>query len=599
MISSSKMTADNMEVVRRAQTGNLGAFRAIFIQYSSQICAYLSAQLANPLDAEDLTEEIFVQVWEELEDFELGNQSFEAYLFKIANRVLEAQGNHANHNEITKTAYIPEKWMFDGIYGVMRGLPRLVRQVLILRHVHGLSYEVISWIYSLPPRFLKLLHSMGMRHFNEILKRKKPEFAGGGAAWLAGQKAQLFPPLELVNQASVRLHYVIHSISTHLQTKKYYLGLDIKPKPTPWFMSRKLTMQFVATMAMVCILLFGSIGTALAAQTSLPGEVLYSTKLATEDVRLVISMNPVNDARLHASFALTRLDEIDQLVKLARYQHLSSVMNNLSAHVDAVEALKTQTDALDGKLSATLNVLESGMQVQLDTLTGMEDVLPEHVQTLVVDVKAKLIQEQQAVLAIAPVSTDSLVSLNAQAIVPVDKNGGNKASSENNTALQDFSGGIASVASTQDASSGSVVNIPTNPAPTATAVATKVTKTATPLVPAATPTSPLPTATPTSPPPTVTATLLPPTVTATSLPPTVTATSLPPTKTAVPPEPTKTAVPPTSTIEPDVQPDVIIVATEQQNNTESDGQATEESQVDSTESESQAVETPTPVPPVE
>ena len=166
------------QIVRQAQAGNLGAFGVIFTQYGARVYGYLRAQLWNPLRAGDLTEEVFVKVWEELGNFEVGSQPFETYLYQVANQVLETHTKKLSPENTETMPYIPKTMQDDDIYSLMLPLPRLIRQILILRHTHGLSYDEMSHIYSLRPFFLQMLYSVGMRRFNEILKEKKPDHAG-------------------------------------------------------------------------------------------------------------------------------------------------------------------------------------------------------------------------------------------------------------------------------------------------------------------------------------------------------------------------------------------------------------------------------------
>ncbi|MBN1449529.1 MAG: hypothetical protein JW963_00805 [Anaerolineales bacterium] len=404
MSEPTNIATDGEQIVRYAQDGNLGAFGVLFTQFGARVYGYLRAQLWNPLAAGDLTEEVFVQVWEKLGDFEIGSQPFETFVYQVANQVLEKHTQKPSPDNMDTMPYIPKNWEYDGIYGMLRPLPRLIRQILILRHIHGLSYEEMSYIYSLRPFFIQMLYSMGMRRFNEILKERKPDTVGNGAAWLAWQETQLFPAMDLIRQSSTRLHHIIHMMNNARQVREYNARVEqFKRESERRFTPRKLTMQAVMAAVMIFVLLFSSAGTALAAQSSLPGEVLYNTKLTTEDVRLAISLNPLNDARLHAAFALTRLDEIDKLVDLEYYQYLDGVMDNFCEHVEAVEALKAQVDlAADQALSDALSTLETRISAQIDALVAVQAILPGELQALVGNAKDMLAHQQATVIAIVP-----------------------------------------------------------------------------------------------------------------------------------------------------------------------------------------------------
>lgn len=57
--------------------------------------------------------------------------------------------------------------------------------------------------------------------------------------------------------------------------------------------------------------LIGTTGVAAAAQTALPGDLLYGIKGATEDVRMLFASDGVERGRLHLAFARERLEEVE------------------------------------------------------------------------------------------------------------------------------------------------------------------------------------------------------------------------------------------------------------------------------------------------
>ncbi len=68
----------------------------------------------------------------------------------------------------------------------------------------------------------------------------------------------------------------------------------------------------VAGVSAVASAMIGTTGMAAAAQSALPGDVLYSLKGLTEDARLAFASGDVERGRLHLAFARERLEEIEQ-----------------------------------------------------------------------------------------------------------------------------------------------------------------------------------------------------------------------------------------------------------------------------------------------
>lgn len=72
----------------------------------------------------------------------------------------------------------------------------------------------------------------------------------------------------------------------------------------------------IAVSVLIGVILFSSAGggTAIAAQTSLPGDLLYPVKTVTEDARLLVAGDSIAKTDLNLEFAQNRLEELNELV---------------------------------------------------------------------------------------------------------------------------------------------------------------------------------------------------------------------------------------------------------------------------------------------
>ena len=77
---------DNVtELVRRAQAGDAAAFAALYEEYSPTIYRFLRRRMAGPDEAiEDLTEDVFVKVYDKLDRYQERGLPFTAWLYRIA-----------------------------------------------------------------------------------------------------------------------------------------------------------------------------------------------------------------------------------------------------------------------------------------------------------------------------------------------------------------------------------------------------------------------------------------------------------------------------------------------------------------------------------
>ncbi len=109
------------------------------------------------------------------------------------------------------------------------------------------------------------------------------------------------------------------------------------------FFSR-LRLQWAAALATVVILLFGSSGIYVASNNSIPGNPLYSVKLAIEQVQMNLTFSDVGKANLLATFADRRVDEIIQLAKIGATDKILESNNTLSNQLEMITAIITKGD---------------------------------------------------------------------------------------------------------------------------------------------------------------------------------------------------------------------------------------------------------------
>jgi hypothetical protein len=92
----------------------------------------------------------------------------------------------------------------------------------------------------------------------------------------------------------------------------------------------------------IVLFLGGGVGvTAYAAQSALPGDVLYGVKTGWEDAQLALSSTAAGDFELHLQFARARLNEIMTLVAQGRHEDAEAAVDALAYQLrQAREALR-------------------------------------------------------------------------------------------------------------------------------------------------------------------------------------------------------------------------------------------------------------------
>ena len=110
-----------------------------------------------------------------------------------------------------------------------------------------------------------------------------------------------------------------------LQTSRVHDDLSLMQKLLAVFSTPMVRRAAVGFAAVVIFILISGSGVIFAAEQSLPGENLYGVKLTVEKVRLQNPfLAPEGKEELLFNFAQTRVEEMEQLVELERYEDLET-----------------------------------------------------------------------------------------------------------------------------------------------------------------------------------------------------------------------------------------------------------------------------------
>jgi RNA polymerase sigma-70 factor (ECF subfamily) len=155
----------DLELVRRAQRGERGAFDLLVLRYQHKVVKLVVRLLRDPTEAEDVAQESFVKAYRALGSFR-GDSAFYTWLYRIAvntarnamasrqRRPLDYEADlseseqsdvvsRLRHNDTPEAAALSEE-IHETVNRAVASLPEDLRTAIILREVEGLSYEEIA-----------------------------------------------------------------------------------------------------------------------------------------------------------------------------------------------------------------------------------------------------------------------------------------------------------------------------------------------------------------------------------------------------------------------------------------------------------------------
>ncbi|HEX9095407.1 MAG TPA: DUF5667 domain-containing protein [Candidatus Dormibacteraeota bacterium] len=125
--------------------------------------------------------------------------------------------------------------------------------------------------------------------------------------------------------------------------------------------------------AFAVALLVGGLTSAAASGNSLPGDPLYTVKLALESAQLAVAFDPATRARLHAQFAEVRLSEAQRLIAAGRVQEGVRQVDQYDtavAQFNRALAGGTFDDTAIAELRQFMNDHEASADASLQSLAG-------------------------------------------------------------------------------------------------------------------------------------------------------------------------------------------------------------------------------------
>ena len=175
MITANALTLENLrtltdgELIAKAISGREDGFEELVRRYQRPITSYVYRMLGNYDASLDVTQEVFIKVYNSLEKYS-SEYKFSTWLYRIAHN---AAIDYMRRNSVSQQSIESEN--ADGTYqlqlespqptpeqerersewrteidSVVKCLPVVYRELILLRHTQDLSYDEIAEVTNLP-----------------------------------------------------------------------------------------------------------------------------------------------------------------------------------------------------------------------------------------------------------------------------------------------------------------------------------------------------------------------------------------------------------------------------------------------------------------
>lgn len=191
---------DDSALIELIRSGDQSALEELFQRYRRKVFSLTYRMTGNTADAEDLCQEVFVQVIRKLDSFQ-GRSSFSTWLYRVAmnrsrdflrtrKRAPELVGDSGDgqmprlevENREDTSALMPEDGAIASeagrlVHAALQQMPLSLRTPLVLHELEGLQYREVARILRLPVGTVKSRIFRARVRLAELLESHKEQWS--------------------------------------------------------------------------------------------------------------------------------------------------------------------------------------------------------------------------------------------------------------------------------------------------------------------------------------------------------------------------------------------------------------------------------------
>jgi len=174
---SPEATREVRHAIARAKEGDRDAVRFLYVRYSNNVYGYIRSIVRDEREAEDLTQHVFLKLVTAILKYEDHGVPFSGWLLRLARNVAL---DHLRRRQPmpTEEVFAADSHVDDGAHdrardfrSALQALPEEQREVVVMRHVIGLSPREIADRLGRTESSIHGLHHRGRRALQKELEK--------------------------------------------------------------------------------------------------------------------------------------------------------------------------------------------------------------------------------------------------------------------------------------------------------------------------------------------------------------------------------------------------------------------------------------------
>jgi RNA polymerase sigma-70 factor (ECF subfamily) len=180
-----------VKLVDRAAAGDSAAFGVLYERFLDPIYRYFYYRTGHPTEAEDLTEQVFLNAWQTVSRFRWQGRPFLAWLYRVAHN-LHVNHLRARRADVPLEASAVDQTIVDAHASTQlartidadllrQGIRQLTpeqREVIVLRFAEGLGTPQIAAILDKQEGAIRALQMRAMQRLRQVLVIEEEGRAG-------------------------------------------------------------------------------------------------------------------------------------------------------------------------------------------------------------------------------------------------------------------------------------------------------------------------------------------------------------------------------------------------------------------------------------
>jgi RNA polymerase sigma-70 factor (ECF subfamily) len=180
----------DLDLLKRCLTGENSAWEALLRTYARKIYNLCYRFTGRAHDAEDLTQEVFIKIYQTLRSYDAGQGSFSTWLHRVARNHLVDHYRRTKKDRLTSsieddlatfeekpspgaepTSRVEARERKELLQQALDTLSPDLREAVVLRDLHDLDYLEIAQVLGVPQGTVKSRINRGRLELARVLKR--------------------------------------------------------------------------------------------------------------------------------------------------------------------------------------------------------------------------------------------------------------------------------------------------------------------------------------------------------------------------------------------------------------------------------------------